>query len=77
MGLQRREENHDGDIQMTGWEALMETKQGEKMRLSILYLMFIFVSSLIFCVEMVMPPYFFLDSLFIIYYLLGNIFFNL
>ena len=65
MGIQRREGNHDGDIQMTGWEALMETKQGEKMRLSILYSMFIFVSSLIFGIEMVMPLYFLLDSLFV------------
>jgi len=71
VGLPRREGNHDGDIQMTGWEALMETKQGEKMRLSILYSMFIFVSSLIFGVEMVMPPYFFLDSLFVYHLLLA------
>ena len=71
MGIQRREGSHDGDIQTTVWEALMGTEQGEKVRLSKLHPTFIFVSSLIFGVEMVLPPYFSLDSLFVYHLLLA------
>lgn len=64
---------HEGDIPVTEVrKSLMETKPGEEMRLFILYLMLIFVSSPIFGIEMALPPCFFLGSLFIIYNLLGN-----
>ena len=68
--MEKTRKTREGVIQMTEvGKSLMETKQGEKVRLFLLYLVFIFVSSLIFGVEMDLHPYFFLGRLFV-YHLL-------